>query len=107
MASENPGSWCGRDFERELLMSEAKGMKRRFWGAAVSAVLAAVSVACARPDDTIKVGYYGSMTGKEATFGQSTYNGVKIALDEINKAGGLNGKKLEVIPYDDKGDSKE
>jgi branched-chain amino acid transport system substrate-binding protein len=87
-------------------MRNAK-LKLARWGAAVSAIVTAVSVACARPDDTIKVGYYGSMTGKEATFGQSTYNGVKIALDEINKGGGLNGKKLEVIQYDDKGDSKE
>ena len=87
--------------------------KRLSWAAKLAAavglgaMLAAATATCARPDDTIKVGYYGSMTGKEATFGQSTYNGVKIALDEINAAGGFKGKKLEVIPYDDKGDSKE
>ena len=73
----------------------------------MGAMLAAATAACGRPDDSIKVGYYGSMTGKEATFGQSTYNGIKIAVDEINKGGGLNGKKIEIIPYDDKGDSKE
>jgi branched-chain amino acid transport system substrate-binding protein len=58
-------------------------------------------------DETIKVGHYASTTGKEATFGISTDNGVKLAVKEINAAGGLNGKKIELITYDDKGESKE
>ena len=55
----------------------------------------------------ILVGHYASMTGKEATFGESTDNGIRLALEEINAAGGLDGRKLELITYDDKGDSKE
>jgi len=58
-------------------------------------------------DETIKVGHYGSMTGKEATFGQSTDNGIRLAVAEINAAGGINGKKIEIITYDTKGESKE
>jgi branched-chain amino acid transport system substrate-binding protein len=64
----------------------------------------------ARPalaQDSIKVGHYGSLTGSEATFGQSTSNGVKLAINEINAAGGLNGKKIELIEYDTKGDARE
>jgi branched-chain amino acid transport system substrate-binding protein len=57
--------------------------------------------------DTILIGHYASMTGKEATFGQSTDQGIRLAIKEINEAGGLNGKKFEVITYDDKGESKE
>jgi branched-chain amino acid transport system substrate-binding protein len=57
--------------------------------------------------DTIKIGHYASMTGKEATFGQSTDNGIKLAIKEVNAAGGVNGKQLELITYDDKGESKE
>lgn len=57
--------------------------------------------------DVIKVGHYGSLTGKEATFGQSTDRGIRLAVEEINAAGGLNGKKIEIITYDDKGESKE
>lgn len=60
-----------------------------------------------RAEDTIKIGHYGSMTGQEATFGVSTDNGIKLAVKEINDAGGINGKKLEVITYDTKSDSKE
>jgi branched-chain amino acid transport system substrate-binding protein len=59
------------------------------------------------PADVIRVGHYASMTGKEATFGQSTDNGIKLAVKEINAAGGVNGKQIELITYDDKGESKE
>ena len=44
------------------------------------------------------------MTGSEATFGRSTDNGIQMAVDEINEAGGVNGKKVRVITYDDKGE---
>jgi branched-chain amino acid transport system substrate-binding protein len=68
---------------------------------------AAVTASEIESADTIKVGHYASMTGKEATFGQSTDQGIRLALKEINAAGGLNGKMIEVITYDDKGESKE
>jgi len=55
----------------------------------------------------IVLGHYGSMTGSEATFGRSTDNGIKLALEEINAAGGVNGKKVRLITYDDKGDGRE
>lgn len=55
----------------------------------------------------IQIGHYGSMTGKEATFGQSTDNGIRLAVKEFNAAGGLNGRKVEVITYDTKGESSE
>lgn len=58
-------------------------------------------------NDEIVIGHYGSMTGPEATFGQSTDNGVRMAVEKFNAAGGLNGRKVRLITYDDKGDSKE
>lgn len=61
----------------------------------------------ATSDDEILVGHYASLSGKEATFGQSTDNGIVLAIEEINAAGGLNGKKLKLITYDDKGESVE
>jgi branched-chain amino acid transport system substrate-binding protein len=57
--------------------------------------------------DEIVVGHYASLTGSEATFGQSTDNGIKMAIDEINAAGGVNGKKFRLITYDDKSDARE
>lgn len=56
---------------------------------------------------TILVGEFGSMTGSEATFGKSTDLGIQLAVEECNAAGGINGKKIELKSYDDKGDPQE
>lgn len=53
--------------------------------------------------DTIKVGVYGDLTGQTSSFGQSTRNGIQLAVDEINAAGGVNGKKIELVVEDDQG----
>src|SRR5205823_5315520 len=42
----------------------------------------------------IIVGEFASLTGKEATFGQSSHKGTVLAVEEINAAGGVLGKKL-------------
>jgi branched-chain amino acid transport system substrate-binding protein len=55
----------------------------------------------------IVVGEYGSLTGSEATFGQSTHNGVTMAVEEINAAGGIKGKKVRLVNYDDQGKTSE
>lgn len=55
----------------------------------------------------ILVGEYGSLTGTEATFGQSTHNGIMMAADEVNGAGGINGRKISVITEDDQSKSEE
>ncbi len=48
--------------------------------------------------EPILIGHYGSLTGSEATFGKSTDNGVRLAVEEINAAGGVsvNGVKHQV-----------
>ena len=51
--------------------------------------------------NTILVGEYGSMTGSEAAFGESTHDGIMLAVDEINKAGGINGKQIEIVGPED------
>jgi branched-chain amino acid transport system substrate-binding protein len=56
---------------------------------------------------TIKIGVYGSKTGTTATFGKSTENGVKLALDEINAQGGVGGKQLVMISEDDQSKPEE
>jgi len=61
----------------------------------------------AHAQETIKIGHYGSLTGSEATFGQSTSNGLRLAIAAFNDAGGLNGKRIELIEYDTKGEAKE
>ena len=53
---------------------------------------------------TILVGYYGDLSGRTSSFGQSTKNGVEMAADEINKAGGINGQQVKIITEDDQGE---
>ena len=55
----------------------------------------------------IVIGEFGSLTGTTATFGISTKNGIDMAVDEINKAGGLLGKKVRIIVEDDQGKPEE
>ncbi|GAV24064.1 ABC transporter substrate-binding protein [Carboxydothermus pertinax] len=57
--------------------------------------------------DVIKIGVNLELSGNVASFGQSALNGFTLALDEINAAGGINGKKLEIIKYDNKSDNTE
>ncbi len=57
--------------------------------------------------DHILIGHYASMTGSEATYGVSTDNGIKLALEERNAAGGVLGKPIKVITYDEQGKAQE
>lgn len=61
----------------------------------------------ARADDPIVIGEYGSMTGSEATFGVSTDDGVKLAVQERNAAGGVLGRKIKLVALDDQGKQQE
>jgi branched-chain amino acid transport system substrate-binding protein len=63
------------------------------------ALIAAGSVIFAQ--DEIVIGEYASLTGGSASFGQSSHKGTALAIDEINAAGGVLGKKLKLITEDD------
>lgn len=51
--------------------------------------------------DTIKIGVSGPFTGGSSSMGVSMRDGVKLAIEEINKAGGVNGMKLVAVERDD------
>jgi branched-chain amino acid transport system substrate-binding protein len=80
-------------------------MKKLLWSCLVSTALL---TACSKSGDSsggnagdpIKVGEFASLTGKEATFGQSSHEGTLLAIEEINAAGGLLGRKVELITDD-------
>jgi branched-chain amino acid transport system substrate-binding protein len=55
----------------------------------------------------ILIGHYASMTGSEATFGVSTDQGLRLAVNERNAAGGVKGRKVEVKTYDNQGKAQE
>lgn len=94
------------------------------WGTKLSAGLLALGVAwgsggaagaqgtAAQPagggaSGPIKIGHFGSLTGSNATFGKSTSQGIRLAMKEFNAAGGLNGRKVELVEYDTRGDARE
>lgn len=60
-----------------------------------------------KANGAILIGHYGSLTGSEATFGQSTSRGIRLAVDEFNAAGGLNGRMIELKEYDTQGKTQE
>jgi branched-chain amino acid transport system substrate-binding protein len=58
-------------------------------------------------DSVIRIGEYDALTGDIATFGQTTHNGIQMAVDEVNAAGGINGKLVKLITEDDQGKPEE
>lgn len=55
----------------------------------------------------IKVGEYASLTGSEAAFGQSSHKGTQLAIDEINAAGGVLGRSIQLLTEDNQSKAGE
>ena len=55
----------------------------------------------------ILIGEYGSLTGTTAAYGISVRNGIDIAIEDLNRKGGVLGKKVRVIVEDDQGKPEE
>ena len=75
-----------------------------------SIVVASLLSACQQNGgggDKVRVGVFMSLTGSTANFGISSTNGIKMAADEVNKAGGINGKQIDVLVQDDRSDASE
>lgn len=72
--------------------------------------LALVASLCAgviHAADTIKIGFNAPLTGFAAADGKSALTGAELAVDQINAAGGVNGRQLELMVYDDQASPKE
>lgn len=57
--------------------------------------------------DTIKIGLIGPMTGNNAAYGNAMLEGAELTVSEINAAGGILGKQVELVSADDRGDPTE
>jgi branched-chain amino acid transport system substrate-binding protein len=55
----------------------------------------------------IVIGHYASMTGNTAHFGQDTDKAARLAVEQINAAGGVVGRKLKIVTLDTRGDGSE
>ncbi len=80
---------------------------KRFHSVLCVAVLLLVAFAPANAAETIKIGLLAPLTGFAAADGASVKNSVDLAVEKVNKAGGLLGKKVELVTYDDRADAKE
>ncbi|MED5492828.1 MAG: branched-chain amino acid ABC transporter substrate-binding protein [Pseudomonadota bacterium] len=78
---------------------------------ALSQMIAAAALAgastCALAADTIKIALAGPVTGPVAQYGDMQFIGAKMAIEQINKAGGVNGSQLEGVVFDDACDPKQ
>ena len=57
--------------------------------------------------DTIKLGANFELTGAVSSYGSAEYDAVKLAVEEINAAGGINGKQIDLVGLDNKSDAAE
>jgi branched-chain amino acid transport system substrate-binding protein len=93
--------------------------RRHLFSWSLAAVLALTGVACKKKDDgagssggkadasEIVIGHYASMTGGTAHFGQDTDKAARLAVEQLNAAGGVVGKKLRIVTLDTRGDGAE
>ncbi len=92
-------------------------MRRSIKALMLTAVLAVVGCtkkntgetggAAASNQGEIRIGQFGSLTGGEATFGQSTDKGIRLAIDAKNAAGGIKGRKIVLLTEDNQGKPEE
>ena len=84
-------------------MNNATKQISKLFAAMALAGCASYSVAA----DTIKIAMAGPVTGAVAQYGEMQFVGAKMAIEQINKAGGVNGAQLEGVVYDDACDPKQ
>lgn len=86
-------------------------MKKQFVACVLGLALAVSFMGCkegtsgsgAAGSGTIKIGFIGPLTGSASSYGQSSEKALKLFEEQINKEGGINGKKVQVIYVDDEG----
>ena len=79
-------------------------MKRFLLGVIVAAVAVFVAGPVALAQETYKIGAVFSVTGPASYFGEDERNTLQLLQDAMNAKGGINGKKIEVVIYDDASD---
>ena len=82
--------------------------KSRIVSLLMAGVLLTVPLAgCSSDGDKIKIGGLAPLSGEVSVYGIAADNGAKLAIKEINAAGGVLGKEIKYIVYDEKGDTTE
>jgi branched-chain amino acid transport system substrate-binding protein len=66
-----------------------------------------VRLSLEQPRQPVRVGVFLSLTGATAGYGISSSNSFKLATEEVNSAGGINGRQVELITEDDHSNTQE
>ena len=90
-------------------------MKKRFLAALMAVLMLGAVTGCsenggsgdAGNSDTIRIGGLAPLTGDASSYGVAVNNGIQMAVEDINADGGINGKQIQYIYYDEKGDATE
>ena len=83
-------------------------MKKAIKLMVVIALILVVFTGCAKKDaDSIKIGGIFPLSGPVAVYGIEAKNGIELAIEEINAAGGINGKNVVLISEDDEGNPEK
>ncbi len=70
-------------------------------------LLLAMPIIGSADSETIRIGGLAPLTGNVAVYGVATQRGVDLYVEQINAAGGVLGKQVEMVWYDEKGDAAE
>ena len=89
------------------IVSRATGRRHLLKGASALAGVVAMPAIVKGQSGTIKVGVPTILSGRVAVLGQTTVGGLKMTFDKFNAAGGLGGRKIEIITRDSKGKPDE
>src|SRR5580765_7251032 len=73
----------------------------------IASLLMAIACQPSSNANKVRIGVFMSLTGSTANFGISSTNGIKMAADEVNATGGINGKQIELLVQDDRSDASE
>ena len=94
----------------------SKTLKLRSVFLCIVLVILALAFSCSRQPEngeqpvnrsTIKIGYFGDLSGPNYNFSQSAMNGVLMAAAKMNQFGGIKGRQIDVVIEDDRGSPEE
>ncbi len=77
-------------------------MKKLSFLILLTSICSLIFFSCKSEPKEIKIGFIGSLTGNFSAYGKRALEGTKLAIEEINKAGGIDGKRLILYLEDDR-----
>ena len=82
-------------------------MKRSFISLFLLVILLFAMSSLVMAQDVVKLGFFAPVTGPAAADGESALNSAKLAVEVINEEGGIDGREVQLVEYDDHLDSKQ